>query len=180
MAILSTDILFKLSTTSGAAGNSTAQPSPSGSLGKYISTTQITNATLDNLFGDITGAVNAASGVDYRCFFVHNNNAGITWINPVAWISAKVAGYTNIGIGLDPSGVSPVNQAAAQAATIANVNAAPVGVTFSSPLSYASGLQLANIPASSCAAIWVMRTALNNGAYNSDGVTITVQGDTTA
>ena len=55
MPIASTDILYKLSVTAGAAGNATAQATPANSFGKYISTTQIVNNTLDNLFDDVTG-----------------------------------------------------------------------------------------------------------------------------
>lgn len=52
MAITATDILFKFSVKTGAAGNSTAGTA-GGSLGKYISTTQITDNTLNNLFDDV-------------------------------------------------------------------------------------------------------------------------------
>jgi len=43
-------LLFKYSVTTGSAGNTTAQASPNASLGKYISTTQWTGGTLNDLF----------------------------------------------------------------------------------------------------------------------------------
>lgn len=180
MPIASTDILFKLSTSAGAAGNANAQATPSNSLGKYISTTQIVDATLNNLFSDVTGDNNAASIVDYRCFFVHNNHGTITWLSPVVWQSADVAGGANVAIGLDPAGVTAIGSSSAQAALIASATTAPAGVTFTNPTTKAGGLQIANIPPGSCAAIWVQRTATNSAALNNDGCTFTVQGDTTA
>lgn len=179
MPIASSDILYKLSTTAGAAGDSTAQGTPSNSFGKYMSTTQIVDNTLDNLFDDVTGDENAASNVDYMCFFVENNHATITWLNPIAWISAEGAGTTH-AIGLDPAGVVAKGSASAQAATIANDLAAPAGVTFSHPTTKPGGLAIGNMAPGTCQAIWVRRTAANGAALNSDGVTVRVEGDTTA
>ncbi len=69
MAITATDVLFKLSIKTGTAGNQNAQSDVNASLGKYISTTQITDATLNNLFDDVSGDENAASDVEYSfCF----------------------------------------------------------------------------------------------------------------
>lgn len=180
MPIIDTDILFKLSTTDGAAGNSLPQGSVNSSLGKYISTTEIVAATKNNLFDDITGDENASSVVDYRCFFVHNNHGTITWIAPVVWISAEVSGGANVEIGLDPAGVTAKGSSSAQAATIANELSAPSGVAFSAPATKSGGIVLSDIPAGSCAAVWVKRSAANTAAVNNDGFTVRVEGDTTA
>lgn len=180
MPIASTDILFKYSTTAGAAGNTTAGAAGT-SLGKYISTTPLVDATLDNLFPDITGDENAAGNVDYQCFFVHNNHATLTLQRAVVWVPAEVAGGANTAIALDNIGVTAVGSAAAQAATIANKNTAPTGVgAFSTPATKAAGLSIGDIPPGSVAAIWVRRTATNSAAQNNDGVTIRVEGDTAA
>lgn len=178
MAITATDILFKLSVTA-AAGDTTAS-TPATSLGDQISTTQITDATLHNLFDVVTGDENAASDVEYRCYFVHNNHATLTWENVVAWISGEVAGGAVAAIGLDPAGVTPKGQASAQAASIGAEGSAPAGVTFSAPTTKGTGLAIGNIPAGSVAAIWVRRSAANTAAVDSDGVTIRVEGDTAA
>lgn len=180
MAIVAGDILYKLSTKVGAAGDSTAQADPNQSLGKYISTTQITDATLDNLFDDVTGDENVALTVDYRCYFVHNNHATLSWTGVKAWLSAEVAGGASVAIGLDPAGVTAKGSAAAQAASIATELDAPAGVTFTAPTTKGTGLSIGTIPAGSVAAIWVRRTAANSAALNNDGVTIRCEGDTTA
>lgn len=178
MPIASGDILYKLSTTAGSAGNSTAQADPNASLGKYISTTSIVDATLSNLFDNISGDENAASTVDYRCFFVRNAHATLTWLSPVVWISAEVSGGASAAIGIDTTAASAIGASPAQALTIADELTAPAGVSFSSPTTKGTGLALADLPAGYCRAIWVRRTAANTSAKDNDGVTIRVEGDT--
>ena len=180
MAIQASEILFKYSVTTGSVGNSNAGTA-AGSLGGYISTTQITDASLDNLFDDITGSENAAGQVDYRCFFVHNSNGSLTYQNAVCWIDSQVAGGADVAIGVDPTGATAIGNSGAQAATIANSTTAPAGVTFSTTAtSKGAGLALGNIPAGSCRAVWLKRTANNSAAQSNDGATIGVSGDTAA
>ncbi len=178
MAIVASDILYKFS-VAAAAGDTTAG-SAATSLGDQISTTQITDATLHNLFDVVTGDENAASEAEYRCYFVHNNHGSLTWENVVVWLSAETAGGAVAAIGLDPAGVTVKGLGSAQAATVANENTAPGGVTFTAPTTKGAGLAIGNIPAGSVAAIWVRRTAANTAALDSDGVTIRCEGDTAA
>lgn len=177
MAILTTDILFKLSVTTGSSGNSNPG-TPAGSLGKYISTTQITDASLHNLFDVISGAENAESDIEYRCFFVHNNHGSLTLQNAVVWLSAEVGGGAAAAIAVDDLAASPIGQAGAQADEIADEDTAPSGESFSSPTSKGTGLSVGNIAAGYCRAIWVRRTAADTGPLDNDGVTIRVEGDT--
>jgi hypothetical protein len=181
MAIVAGDILYKFSVKTGAAGNSTAG-SAAGSLGKYISTTQITDNTLNNLFDDVTGDENAASTVDYRCFFVHNSHASLSWQSVVVWLSAEVAGGASIAIAIDDTAASAIGSASAQADEITNETTAPgAGVgSFSAPTTKGTGLSLGTIPAGQCRAVWVRRTAANTVALNNDGVTLRCEGDTAA
>jgi hypothetical protein len=178
MSIIASEILYKTSTTAGAAGNANAQSTPGNSLGKYISTTTITDATLNNLFPDITGDENAASNADYQCYFVHNNNASLTWTGPVAWLSAEVAGGATASIWPDSTAASALGSATAQALTIANKNTAPAASSFSAPTTKATGLALGNIPNGQVKGIWVKRLAANTAAVSNDGVTIRCEGDT--
>lgn len=176
-AIIPSEILFKYSTTAGSAGNS-GTGSASGSLGKYISTSTIPDATLNALFDDISGAENAASTVDYRCFFVHNSNAANPLENAVVYLSAEVAGGANIAVGVDTTAASAIGSASAQALQIASETTAPAGISFSSPTTSATGLALGTIPVGQCKAVWVRRTATNSVALSGDGVTIAVTGNT--
>lgn len=177
MAIASSDILNKLSVVTGSAGNSTAS-TPAGSLGKYISTTQITDATVHNLFDQVSGDENAASTVDYRCYFIHNNHASLTWESVVAWISSEVALGASIAIAVDTTAASAIGSAGAQALLIANEITAPSGVSWSTATTKATGVSIGNITAGQCRAIWVRRTAANSAAINTDGAVITCEGDT--
>src|SRR4051812_30836049 len=119
MPIASSDLLVKLSIKTGAAGNSGAQADPNQSLGKYISTTQLTDNTLNNLFDNISGDENAASTVDYRCIFLHNNHATLTLQGTKVWLSAEVAGGANAAIAIDNVAASAIGSASAQADNIA-------------------------------------------------------------
>ncbi|MDB6026307.1 MAG: hypothetical protein JWM68_2530 [Verrucomicrobiales bacterium] len=180
MPIASTDILVFLSTTSGAAGNSIAQGNPNLSLGKYISTTQWTGGSLHDLFDVITGDENAASTVDYRCVFLRNAHVSLAALAPfAAWLASEVGGGASLAIGVDPAGASPIGQAGAQAAIIANENTAPAGVTFTAPTTKSTGISLpAPMAAGNCVAVWIRRTAANSAPIDADGATLQCDCDT--
>lgn len=179
MAIVAADILFKFSEKSGTAGNQNAGTA-AGSLGKYISTTQPADATLGNIFDDVSGDDNAASDVEYRCLFVHNNHVTLTLQSPILWIDAETAGGADIAIAVDDLAASPIGQAAAQADEVADEDTAPTGETFASPTTKGGGIAMSDIPAGECRAVWVRRTAADTVALDNDGVTIKVEGDTEA
>lgn len=181
MAIVAADIKFKLSILTGAAGNA-ATSTPAGSLGKYISTSELSGTALNNLFDDISGAENAASDVEYRCVFVHNAHATLSLQNAVVYLSAEVGGGAGIAIAVDDVTESLIGGASAQADEIADEGTAPgAGVgAFSSPTTAGTGLSLGTIQAGYCRAFWVKRTAANSAALDADGVTFAVSGDTAA
>jgi hypothetical protein len=179
--IASSDILFKLSIKTGSAGNSSAQSDPNQSLGKYISTTQLSGTALNNLFDDVSGTENANSTVEYRCVFVHNNHGSLTLQSPTVYVSSEVAGGTSVAIATDNAAVSNIGSASAQADQITTETTAPSAVSaFSTPTTAAAGLSLGNIGPGQCKAFWVRRTAANTSAVNADGGTWAVAGDTAA
>lgn len=187
-AIVNSDILFKLSAPGASAGN-TVSGTAGNSWGNYISTTQLSNTPLDNLFTDITGAQNAANQVDYACVFIHNNTAsGNSMLNTVAWIplSLFVAGGATVALAADTFSPSAIGSSSQQAVKItANTNA-PVGVsgwvspTNTAPASpsYTNGIQLGTIAPGFCVAVWVRRSAQNTAPVNNDGFTLEVDFDT--
>lgn len=177
-AIVAGDILYKYSLKTGTAGNQSTS-TPSTSLGKYISTSAWAGGSLNDLFDDITGAENAASTVDYRCIFVHNNNGANAYENVVVYLSAEVAGGAGIAIAIDNVAASAIGSSSAQADLITNETTAPSSVgAFSAPTTSGTGLSLGTIAAGSCRAVWVRRTAANSAALSADGVTLAVTGDT--
>jgi hypothetical protein len=180
MPIIPSDIVLRLATTAGTAGNSLAQADPNLSLGKYVSTTDVAT-TLHGLFDVITGAENAASDVEYRCVFVLNNHATLTLENAVVFMTAEVAGGAVAALSVDSTAVSAKGAATVQALTVADEGTAPTALTFvTTPVSAATGLALGSIPAGSVRAFWVRRSAANTAAINADGVSLNISGDTAA
>lgn len=178
MAIVAADLKVRLTIKTGASGNASAQGDPNQSLGKYASTTDLVDATLNNLFDNISGDENAASTVDYRAVVLYNSHGSLTLTAPKIWISSEVSGGASVAIGLDPIGVAAVT--AILGTSIANETTAPAGVSFSAPTTKAGGLAPADIPAGSAVLLWVRRTAANNTAVDSDGAALSFAGDTAA
>lgn len=183
MAIVASDIVLRLTTKSGSAGDTTAQAAPTnpttGSLGGYTSTSVMAAGT-NGLFDDISGAENAANTVDYRAFDVLNNHASLTLQDAVVYLSAEVAGGASVAIAVD--NIGPVAKgSASQGAQIATELSAPTGVgTFSSPTTVGTGLALGSLAPGQIRRVWVRRTAANTVALDSDGVTFAISGDTAA
>lgn len=173
MPIIASDIVKRFS-VAAAAGDSTAS-APATSLGDQISTTAITDATLNNLFDDVTGAEALAGMVDYRCIFVLNNHPTLTFLASTVEVLSQTSGGGTIAIALDNIAVSAKASASAQAATIANETTAPSGVgTFGT-----GPLTIGDIPPGQCKAVWLRRTvAANTSAINPDGVILRFTGDT--
>jgi hypothetical protein len=90
-------------------------------------------------------------------------------------------GNTTVALAVDNVAASAVGSASAQADQVANETTAPSAVgAFSSPTTKSTGLSLGSLAAGECRAVWVRRTALNNGARNTDSFTLGVSGDTAA
>ena len=169
MAITAGDIDFHLS---GGAGNA----DPDAALGGVISATQLTDASLHNLFDIVSSAEASAGDTEYRCIYVKNAHGSLALENAVVWIQTQTpSDDTSVEIALAGEGVNGT------AETVANESTAPVGETFSAPADLGSGLAIGNIPAGQHQAIWIKRiVGAAATAYNSDSVVIRVQGDTAA
>lgn len=89
MPIISSDIeMYKSSVTNSAGGTITA--------------TAITDATLNNLFSQVTAAQAEAGATEYRKIFIKNNHASLSWQNVVAWILSETTSLEDtisLGIG---------------------------------------------------------------------------------
>ena len=169
MAITAGDIDFHLS---GGAGNA----DPDAALGGVISATQLTDASLHNLFDIVSSAEASAGDTEYRCIYVKNAHGSLALENAVVWIQTQTpSADTSVEIALAGEGVNGT------AETVANESTAPVGETFSAPGDVGSALAIGNIPAGQHQAIWIKRiVGAAATAYNSDSVVIRVQGDTAA
>lgn len=184
MAIVASDIAFYLSNPAASAGYS-GIGTPGNSLGKYMSTSQISATPLDDLFTDITPAENAASQVDYQCLFVMNNtSSGDTALSPYIWLPLTTTNtelqtvplYTGsavIAFAIDSNLVVPYNQSGVQAQSISNSTTEPVGLTWYSPSStFLGGAPIGDMPPQTCQAIWFQRTATNGAAGTGVGFSV--------
>ena len=163
MTVSTADIQYRLS---GGAANS----SPSASLGGVKSTA---TASVD-VFDSVSSTEAGAGRVEYRCVYVHNNNATDSLNNAYAWINSNTPSTTtDINIGLGSSATNATEQ------TVSNETTAPIGVTFSAAASKGAGLNLGSIPAGQGRAVWIRRT-VNAGTVpvGSDPFTIRVEGET--
>lgn len=169
MPITSTDLKFHLS-------GGTANSDPNAALGGAISTTQIVDATVANLFDNVGSAESAAGDTEYRCFYVKNTHATLTLQAAKVYIQTNTpSADTSAEIGLGTSAVNGTEQ------TVANESTAPSAVTFSTAAGSGNALSIGNIPAGQHKAIWLKRIVnAAAAAYNSDSVIIRVEGDTAA
>ncbi|MES9925977.1 MAG: hypothetical protein ABW152_18000 [Candidatus Thiodiazotropha endolucinida] len=168
MAVLAGDIDFHLS---GGAANA----DPNVSLGGAISNNQIPDGGLHNLFDIVSGAESSAGDAEYRCLYVRNNSAQ-TLFSAYVYVNVE---SPSVGsdelIGLGSSGVNGTEQ------TVADEQTAPAGVTFQQANGQGNALAIGDIPAGEHMAIWVRRDiSAGASAYNNDGPTLTVGGDTAA
>ncbi|HSW61722.1 MAG TPA: hypothetical protein VLH56_00145 [Dissulfurispiraceae bacterium] len=168
MAITATDIQFFLS---GGAGNS----NPNASLGGIISSTQITDASLHNLFDVVSGDEAAAGRTEFRAFYIKNNHGTLTWEAVKLWITSNTPStWDQVQIGIEASSGSPKQ-------TIANETTAPSSptISFSEPTTKAGGLALGDMAAGVVYMVWVRRVVTAGAqAYNANAFTLQAEGDT--
>lgn len=173
MSIVASDIKKRFS-VAAAAGNTTSGTAAS-SLGDQISTTDITDATIGNLFDDVSGAEATAGDTEYRCFFVLNNHATLTLQAATIIVQSETSGGSTITLALDNIATSAKGSSSAQATTIADESTAPTGVgSFS-----AGSLTIGDLAPGECKAIWVKRVTTAGAAVtNPDTAVLRVSGDT--
>lgn len=162
MPIVSSDIKYKLS---GGAANA----DPLLSIGGAISSVDAGSS----IFDDVASAEAAAGDTEYRCIYVKNTHATLTYLSAKIWIQTQTpSADTAIAIALGGEGLNGT------AETVANENAAPVGETFSAPSSFAGGLTIGDLAPGDSYPVWVRRTVNAAAAVASDSFTLRVQGDT--
>jgi len=171
MTVSASDILLKYSVGSGSAGNTTAGTRDT-SLGKYISTTQV-SAPPNAFWDDVSSAEASAGDTEYRCIFVHNSHATDSALNVTVTIQSEVSGGGATTIGVDTTAASAVGSASAQAVgPVADENTAPAGITFG------SSATIGTLLAGQCRAVWLKRVVgASTAAITGDGFTFHVAGD---
>lgn len=177
MPVVTGDLELRLSIPGGGPGDSDPQPDPDDSLGEFMSTTVLVDNVANNLMRDMTGAEGQAGVTLYRCLFVVNTNVADTWGSVALWVSSQESGGAEVAIGLDPAGAVAMDSASDQAATIADEETAPTGVTFSTPTTQETGLALGDIGPEECYAFWFRWTlAADSPAKAADDVVFALSG----
>ena len=168
MAIASTDIKLY---NSGGASNSDVN----ASLGGVISSVEITDNTLHNLFDKVTGAEAEAGDTEYRLIYVKNTHATLTYQGVKVYIDTNTpSAGTSVEISVATETGSPTQ-------TIANENTAPNTQTFSSAAGSANGLTIGDLAPGVCKGIWIKRiVTASAAAYANDSVILKTMGDTEA
>jgi hypothetical protein len=154
MAIIASDIKFFKSTT---VGTDTIP-----SLGGAITTNELTDALLNDLFDDVTPIESTDGRTEYRCIYIQNKHASLTLQSAALWIETNAPnGNVNCAIGLDPAGVN------ASATTIADEISVPAAVVFTEPTS-GTPFALGDLDADDYYAFWIRRV-VSAGASASSG-----------
>ncbi|EKE25856.1 MAG: hypothetical protein ACD_5C00016G0005 [uncultured bacterium] len=167
MPIVAADIKVYLS-----GGGTNADPN--AALGGVVSSVQLVDNTLHNLFDKVTGAEAAAGDIEYRCVFIRNTHATLTLEGAKVFINSNTtSGDTSVEIAVsDEAGFVGTVE------TIANENTAPVGPVFTTANSMANGISLGDLTPGSCKAIWIKWIVSAAAVAVLDSVTLEVFGDT--
>jgi hypothetical protein len=174
MPVLSSEIQMFLS---GGASNTV----PNSSTGGVRSSQQVVNATLENLFDNVSGAEASAGLTEYRGVFIRNTNASITLETAKIWVQTVTPSiHTEIAIVLD-SAATGATATMSGGTPLANTTTAPTTITgsFGTPTSEATAVVIGNIPAGQQKGVWLRRIVTAGAtAFPSDGAVLRVQGDT--
>lgn len=169
MAVEASDIACRLSTQSGSEGNSEAS-TPAESIGGFMATTDVVDASVENLFANVAAADAATGRTYYRCAFLANTHGSQAWEAVRIWFESQTPGGGELAMGLDPAGAVALDASSAQAEAPADQYTAPDGVTFSNPTSYDDGIVIGDLEDGECIAVWFrLSVAADLAALNLDG-----------
>lgn len=181
MAIVQAELLYKYT---GAASHNAAQTDPDASLGGYRASSNITSASDNNLFDDVSGAEASTGDTEYRAMAFVNTNGSLPLTSCVTWISVDT-GNAEDDISFDVEAPS-VSETTGAIQTIANESTAPTGLGgWSDATSKATGkscpLVSGEVGAGEWFGIWLRRViSASAAAAAAEAVTIRTEGDTAA
>ena len=169
MPITTGDIEYRLS---GGTNNT----DPDASIGGGISTTTITTGIDNNLWDDVTGDEANNGSIEYRCFYIINTHATITWRSVKVWIQTLTTSLNDeLDIGVAPEGTNGT------AELIGDEVTPPATVSFVRPTNktHSDSLSIGDLAPSEYFPIWTRRTVDSlASAKNANSGTIRAEGDT--
>jgi len=167
MPIIASDIKIYLS---GGAANA----DPNAALGGAISSVELVDDTINNLFALAPASEANAGSVKYRAVFIKNTHGTLTLTAPKVYIDANsTSATTNVKIALADETGSPIE-------TVGDEDTAPTGPSFSNADGYANGLSLGDLAPGETKAIWLEYTIDALTEAVNDELTIGVKGETEA
>lgn len=167
MSIITGDIKFYLT---GGAANSDVN----ASLGGTTSSVEITTATLNNLFDNISAGEAISGDTEYRAISVKNTNVSDTLYNAVLYCSD---GYTE---GSASTHTEFALDSGTQTTPDESTTPSTPSLTFSTHVGEGNGLALGNMATGVEKRIWIKRIcAASAVAYSADKQTLIVKGQTT-
>ncbi len=167
-----TDIKIYLSSTAGGAST------PADSIGGPISTTELTDNELHNLFAKVSAAEALAGSTKYKGIYVKNEHGTLTLEDAIAFIEAQTDSTdTSIEIAVADEAIGASMQ------RLANENTAPAAITGSwvSAVGEASGSAIGDLDDDSYRGIWVKRIVNESAsAFGNDTAKFGIIGETTS
>ena len=150
---------------------------PNASLGGVMSSTELQDGQLNNLYDNVSPEEASSGMTDYRALDVYNAGDATSTSVSLFLSSETPSGDTSIDLGYD-SANSP-HASDASLPTIADETTEPTDGT--NPISFdhytsANKLSLPDIPAGEAVRIWVKRI-VNAGATNMSGDNFTIRVD---
>lgn len=145
-------------------------------LGGAITANEVNDATLAEVFANISSA-EASSGVTkYACIYVRNKHGSLTLSAVKHWILSNTpSADTTYEIAVGKAGKNNPEPA------IADETTAPTGVTFSAAANEAGAQSLPDLGPDDYIAIWLKLVVnANAAAVNLDNAVFRVKGDTPA
>ncbi len=169
--IESTDLKIYLS---GGGANT----DPNASLGGEISSTELVDNNLHNLFAKVDAAEALAGSTKYRGLYVKNENGhGLTLEDAVAFLeSQSTSGDTSIEVGVAAEAID------AEMATIANEDTAPTTDDgYTNTTGVGNGKAIGGLADASYRGIWIKRIVnASASAFGNDTAEFGVNGETTS
>jgi hypothetical protein len=149
---------------SGGASNSIKTDSRGGA----ISSVEVVDNTLHNLFPEVPGSESLPGIIKYLCIYIKNTDGALTMKN-VRFYLSQLSTSTNheYAIGLGSAGLNAQEQG-----PLGSITTAPSSVTFSSPTTYGSGLAPVDIPFGQYYPLWIRETVDAAAAAKDDNTAI--------
>jgi hypothetical protein len=148
-------------------------------LGGAITGTEITDATVGNLFDNVSGAEARDGDTEYTAFYAKNTHATLTWQAVKHWIGSNTTSADDtLNIGLDLAGV--ISSGAGDDIPDQSTPPSPA-VTFVAAVNEAAALSIGDMAPGTYILIWAKRIVSSGAAaIAANAATLNFTGDSEA